>query len=328
MTVRSIKNDCVYVLIIIISSVMFSACSKDENKQESKQPATEQQKPESLSSAGQKEISSENDLNYGEGRKIFRVDKEDLNKDGNDELMVLSTRSDSPEQGDGPQKFDMLEVFVLDSAKQKYVKTISDTVDFAVDCNYLDMSGTGSKNIFIKTNSGGNSTVASEGMFVYGMSGDKTVKLIKYFDGGAPEITTAGKNKVKLIKVTDLFHGVMPMAYAVPYTSSIYEISNNELVLSNLKYPEYYQDKITEATEKYYGLKKKVEMGMQMADMSYPLYREAAEVIVNFHAKGDYKGLREFWEKEKESLQRNIPQDEFTDLSNFVRKILPADTNA
>jgi len=328
MTVRSIKNDCVYVLIIIISSVMFSACSKDENKQESKQPATEQQKPESLSSAGQKEISSENDLNYGEGRKIFRVDKEDLNKDGNDELMVLSTRSDSPEQGEGPQKFDMLEVFVLDSAKQKYVKTISDTVDFAVDCIYLDMNGTGSKNIFVKTNSGGNSTVASEGMFVYGMSGDKTVKLIKYFDGGAPEITTAGKNKVKLIKVTELFHGVMPMAYAVPYTSSIYEISNNELVLCNLKYPEYYQDRITEATEKYYGLKKKVEMGMQMGDMSYPLYREAAEVIVNFHAKGDYKGLREFWEKEKESLQRNIPQDEFTDLSNFVIKILPADTNA
>jgi hypothetical protein len=328
MTVRSIKNDCVYVLIIIISSVMFSACSKYENKQESKQPATEQQKPESLSSAGQKEISSENDLNYGEGRKIFRVDKEDLNKDGNDELMVLSTRSDSPEQGDGPQKFDMLEVFVLDSAKQKYVKTISDTVDFAVDCIYLDMNGTGSKNIFVKTNSGGNSTVASEGMFVYGMSGDRTVKLIKYFDGGAPEITTAGKNKVKLIKVTELFHGVMPMAYAVPYTSSIYEISNNELVLCNLKYPEYYQDRITEATEKYYGLKKKVEMGMQMGDMSYPLYREAAEVIVNFHAKGDYKGLREFWEKEKESLQRNIPQDEFTDLSNFVIKILPADTNA
>ena len=328
MTVRSIKNDCVYVLIIIISSVMFSACSKDENKQESKQPATEQQKPESLSSAGQKEISSENDLNYGEGRKIFRVDKEDLNKDGNEELMVLSTRSDSPEQGEGPQKFDMLEVFVLDSAKQKYVKTISDTVDFAVDCIYLDMNGTGSKNIFVKTNSGGNSTVASEGMFVYGMSGDKTVKLIKYFDGGAPEITTAGKNKVKLIKVTELFHGVMPMAYAVPYTSSIYEISNNELVLCNLKYPEYYQDRITEATEKYYGLKKKVEMGMQMGDMSYPLYREAAEVIVNFHAKGDYKGLREFWEKEKESLQRNIPQDEFTDLSNFVIKILPADTNA
>lgn len=44
-------------------------------------------------------------------------------------------------------------------------------------------------------------------------------------------------------------------------------------------------------------------------------------MIVNFHAKGDYKGLREFWEKEKESLQRNIPQDEFTDLSNYVRKL-------
>ena len=328
MSVRSIKNSCLFIFAVMISASIFYSCSKEENKQESKLPATEQQKPETLSAAGQKEITSENDLNYGEGRKIYRVDKEDLNNDGNEELMVLSSRSDSPEHGEGPQKFDMLEVFVLDSAMQKYVKTVSDTVDFAVDCNYLDMNGTGSKNIFVKTNSGGNSTVASEGMFVYGMSGDKSVKLIKYFDGGAPEITTAGKNKVKLLKVTDLFHGVMPMAYAVPYTSSIYEMSNNELVLSNLKYPEYYQDKITEATEKYFGMKKKVEMGMQMADMSYPLYREAAEVIVNYHAKGDYKGLREFWEKEKESLQRNIPQDEFTDLSNFVRKILPSDTNA
>lgn len=328
MSVRLIRSASSFGLVILLTAIILSSCSKDEKKPEVKSPAAEKQKSETISSAGQKEISSENDLNYGEGRKIFRVDKEDLNNDGNAELMVLSSRADNPEQNEGPQKFDMLEVFVMDSAKQKYLKTLSDTVDFAVECNYLDMNGSGSKNIFVRTNSGGNSAVASEGMFVYGMTEDKALKLIKYFDGGAPEITTIGKDKVKLIKITDLFHGVMPMAYAVPYTSNIYEMNNNELVISNLKYPEYYQKKIEDATEKYYRMKRKVEMGMQMADMSYPLYREAAEVIVNYYAKGDFKGMREFWDKEKESLQRNIPQDEFTDLSNYIRKILPADTNA
>ncbi|MDQ3194619.1 MAG: hypothetical protein M3P82_06435, partial [Bacteroidota bacterium] len=70
------------------------------------------------------------------------------------------------------------------------------------------------------------------------------------------------------------------------------------------------------------------EMGMQPMDLSYPLYREAAEVIVNYQSKGDTAGLKKFWDEEKESLKKNIPADEFQDLYNFVLKALPSAKNA
>lgn len=327
MSLKRFNNSLLTSILLLSAILIFSSCSKENKPPESK-ISVEKEKPESLSSAGQKEIASENDLNYGEGRKIFRIDKQDLNGDERAELIVLSTAAGGADEVNSPQKFDMLEVFVLDTARAKFVKSLSDTVDFAVECKYIDMNNTGSKSVFVFTNSGGNNAVASEGMFVYGFKSGGNVELIKYFDGGAPEISEEVKGKERFIKVTELFHGVMPMALAVPYTGSIYELKNNELVLSNMNYPEYYQKKIDEVTEKYYAVKRKVEMGMQMADMSYPLYREAAEVIVNYNAKGDFKGMRKFWELEKESLQRNIPQDEFTDLSNYIRKVLPSDTNA
>ena len=321
------NSSLIPALLFLVALSFFSSCSKDNKPPESKSPA-EKKSQESLSSAGQKEITSEDDINYGEGRKIFRIDKQDLNGDKKPELVVLSSGAGSADDVNGPQKFDMLEIFMLDTSKAKFVKTVADTVDFAVDCKYVDMNNTGNINVFVLTNSGGNNSVASEGMFVYGFTTGDSIQLIKYFDGGAPEISEEVKGKERFIKVTELFHGVMPMALAVPYTGSIYELKNNELVLSNMNYPEYYQKKIDEVTEKYFAMKRKVEMGMQMAGMSYPLYREAAEVIVNYNAKGDFKGMRKFWEQEKESLQRNIPQDEFTDLSNYIRKVLPPDTNA
>jgi hypothetical protein len=315
------------VLMMLSLLIMIPSCS-DKEKQTSTKPPENAQQRDTPSSAGQKEITSEKDLNYGEGRKIYRIDKEDLNNDRRDELIVLSISSNNAEEQNSMSKFDMIEVFVLDSVRGKYVKNLTDTVDFAVDAKYVDLGASGIKEIVVFTNSGGNNSLASEGMFIFGMDKDNSVRLIRYFDSGAPQITQAGKGGSQQILITDLFHGVMPMAYAVPYTGSIYEFEHNDLVLSNDKYPEYYDKKIEVLVEKYKGLKRKVEMGMQPVNLSYPLYREAAEVIVNYKAKGDMKGLRRFWEEERESLKKNIPADEFSDLSNYVKKVLPPDNNA
>ena len=85
---------------------------------------------------------------------------------------------------------------------------------------------------------------------------------------------------------------------------------------------------ISSAKDKYYGLKRKFEMGMQPMNLSYPLYREAAEVIINYYAQGDESGLKKFWDEEKDSLKKNIPESEFLDLNNFILKALPSAKNA
>ncbi|MBX7041715.1 MAG: hypothetical protein K1X85_02330 [Ignavibacteria bacterium] len=320
-------------LLFIVPAVMlilFSSCSKQdkETKVSTKESQTEDHGKEAPGSAGQKEIGSEGELNYGEGRRIYRIDRNDLNGDKRDELIVLSISTLNDDERNAVQKFDMIEIFANDSLKGKFVKKLSDTVDFAVEAQYTDLEGTGSREVLVFTNSGGNSSVASEGLFIYSMDSAANIGLVKYFDSGAPKLVKAGKGNSYQIVVTDLFHGVMPMAQAVSYTGEIYEYETDKLVLSNERYPEYYDQKIRELTEKYKAVKRKVEMGMQAVDMSYPLYREAAEVIVNYRAKGDLGGLRKFWEEERESLKRNIPEDEFADLSNFVGKILPQVNNA
>ncbi len=308
------------VTLFIVLSLLTISCSKKE----------EDKKPEASNntSAGKSEVENESDISYAEGRKIYRIEKADLNNDKADELIVLSMKDKDGDDPAGIVKFDMLEVFAQNEAKSKYVKISSDTVDFAFDAKLTDMSTSGNKQIFIFTNSGGNSTVASEGLFVFAMTSPDSVKLVKYFDSGSPKIIEGNQGKPNLIAVTDLFHGVMPMAYAVPFISSIYEYKNNELVISNEKYPEYFDKSIEQSIENYKGMKRKVEMGMQMADMSYPLYREAAEVIVNYRSKGDLTGLKKFWDEEKDSLKKNIPEDEFRDLSNLVSKVIPQVNNA
>lgn len=325
---RIIKHlNMISLLLILASAFMFASCSKEEKKdnESSEQPPAT---GGSTSSAGQSEIGDVSELSYAEGRRIFRIDKKDLNNDGTSELIVLSINEANTDRGSSVHKFDLIEVFTEDKARGKYVKRLSDTVDFAVDASYEDLEGEASKQIIVYTNSGGNSTVASEGMFVFGMRGRDSVNLIKYFDSGAPRLVRSGSGNKQQVVITDLFHGVMPMSDAVPYTAGIYEMVSNELVLSNEKHPEYFDKKLEQLLDKYYGMKKKVEMGMQIADLSYPLYREAAEVIVNYRAKGDTDGLKKFWEKEKDPLRKNIPEDEFTDLSNFVNKILPPEPNA
>ncbi len=324
------RFNCLRLFVPALLLILFSSCSKQdkETKQGVKEDQTETESNVAPGSAGQKEIGSEGELNYGEGRRIYRIDRNDLNSDGREELIVLSISTVNDDDRNSVQKFDMIEIFANDPLKGKFVKRLSDTVDFAVESQYTDLSGTGSKEVLVFTNSGGNSSVASEGLFVYAMDSASNIGLVKYFDSGAPKLVKAGKGNSFQIIVTDLFHGVMPMAQAVSYTGEIYEYDSENLVLSNEKFPEYYDEKLKGLTEKYNAVKRKVEMGMQAVDMSYPLYREAAEVIVNYRAKGDLAGLRKFWEEERESLKRNIPEDEFADLSNFVGKILPQVNNA
>ena len=69
-------------------------------------------------------------------------------------------------------------------------------------------------------------------------------------------------------------------------------------------------------------------MGMQPANLAYPLYREASEVILNYYSKGDIKNLKIFWDEEKDSLKNLIPENEFIDLNNFILKLLPSAGNA
>ncbi|MDQ3194271.1 MAG: hypothetical protein M3P82_04640, partial [Bacteroidota bacterium] len=290
------------------------SCSKTEEEKSKQTSHNETKEKENLNSAGVKEGGLDFKVQYSKPRRIYKIEKEDLNKDGNKEIIVLSVIKDSVERYNEYYNFDMLEVFALDAEKKSYVKILSDTVDYSKICEYVDLAQDSTKQIIVKTNSGGNDKIMSEGMFIYDMITNDSVQLLKFFDTGSPEVMDIRNNGSKEILVSDLFYGVMPQSSAINFVKNIYTLENQNLVEKSSEFGEFFDDKIRDLIEKYYGLKRKVEMGMQLMDLSYPLYREAAEVIINYHAKGDTGGLKEFWDEEKESLKKNIPADEFQDL--------------
>lgn len=314
-------------IILFCSCIIIYSCNKTAEKKET-ELKTENKAPETLSSAGVKENGIEFRVEYEAPRKFYKIEKEDLNNDGYKEVIVFSVHKDTAEKYNDYYNFDLFEVFSLDNEKKKYVKILSDTVDYSTDYSFEDLEKNGYRQLLISTNSGGNDAVVSKGMFIYSMKNYDKPMLIKYFDTGDPVIEDIKNDGTKEILIKDEYWGVMPQVNVINFISGIYNFENNNLVLKNSDHGEFYEDKLAELKDKYYGIKRKVEMGMQMSDMSYPLYREAAEVIINYYAKGDMKGLKKFWDEEKDDLEKNIPQDEFNDLNNFIKKALPADKNA
>lgn len=314
--------------ILIFSAVIFISCTKTKEDNSRLTPQTEIKEKENLSSAGVKEGGTEFTVEYFQPRKIYKIEKQDLNNDGNKEIMVMSVMKDSAEIYSDYYNFDMLEVFVLDPGKKSFVKVLSDTVDYSESYSFVDLGNDSMKQMLINTNLGGNDKIASRGMFVYGMRADNKINLIKYFDTGDPKVEDIKKDGTKEIMVSDLFYGVLPQQDAIDFVKEIYKFENQDLVLRNNEFGEFYDNKLKELLGNYSGVRKKAEMGMQLTDMAYPLYMQAAEVIINYYAKGDMKNLRTFWDSEKEFLEKNLPQDEFLDLSNFILKALPSATNA
>ncbi|HMS66026.1 MAG TPA: hypothetical protein PKD83_12330 [Ignavibacteria bacterium] len=322
----------IFLLLSGFTLVLFTSCSKIS--EETKTAKTDKQKPDEtktgdhISSAGVRESDVDLNIEYFKPRKIYKIEKEDLNNDKVNEIIVLSVIKDTSQKYVSFYNFDMMEVFSLDKTKGKFEKIFSDTVDYSVECKYEVLEKNGFRQILISTNTGGNDKITSNGLFIFGMNSIGKINLINYFDSGDPVIKDIKNDNTKQILVSDQYWGVMPERDVIDFVRDIYVLENNSLVLKNSVYPEFYIEKIGILKEKYYGLKKKIEMGMQPGNMAYPLYREATEVIVNYYAQGDIQELAKFWNEEKDSLQKNIPEDEFTDLSNFVFKVIPAAKNA
>lgn len=320
------KTNFKKIIFISICLINFY-CSKNKETGSSNIQKNEKKK-ETITSAGVKESGIEFNVEYNKPRRIYKLEKVDLNNDGVREIIVMSVAKDTAEKYNDYYNFDMLEVFALNADKKSFVKILSDTVDYATECRFADLGNDSSRQILVETYSGGNDAITSNGMFVYNMAAPDKIELIKYFDSGDPKIANLNKDSSKVILLSDEFWGVMPQVNVISFVKEIYKMEDGKLKIKNSEFEKFYEDKIIVLKENYYGVKKKVEMGMQIANMSYPLYREAAEVIVNYYAKDDMDGLKKFWDEEKDALQKNVTYEEFTDLSNFVKKVLPASKNA
>ncbi len=108
--------------ILILSTIVFYSCTK--TREEKSKLVSPGETKESPSSAGVKEGEIEFTVEYPGPRRIYKIEKEDLNNDGNKEIIVMSVLKDTSERYSDYYNFDMIEVFALDPAKEILCKDL------------------------------------------------------------------------------------------------------------------------------------------------------------------------------------------------------------
>lgn len=307
------------ILILILLTLFISACSKEK-----KEEANIESLPDSLKVSAEREAAGVKfKVQYEKPRSIYKMDSYDLDNDGKDEMIVLSVVKNEPNPKHFDYyNFDLIQVFKINGSGDNYERIMSDTVDYAVSAEYLDLGNTGKTQVVIKTNTGGNNPVISKGMFIYNING-RTVELVKYFDAGNPEITDINNDGKKEIIITESYWGVMTNVDVINYISDVFVMENNALVRKNTDYKDYFEKSVSELKDKYENMKASFIEGKKPKPSEYPLYKEAVNIAVNYYAKQDPQSLKAFWDNENAFLQKNLPEDQFIDLQNFILRIIP-----
>lgn len=293
-----------------------SACGKKDNTFSEKKDST-------LSAAGTGEKDKNFKIEYKQPRKIFKIEEVDLDNNGRDEYIVFSIANDSLNKDLMRfYKFDMMEVFIKDSVNNSYKKISTDTVDFSDEYWIMNLEKDKSKEIFVKTNMGGNDVVNSKGMYVFNYDSSK-VKLVKYFDTGNPEIKDVNADGNKEILVSDSFFGILPESGSIYYIAEIYKYYNGTLIKSNREFKQFFDGEADKSMKEYRQVKDRINNGEKIKSSEYLLYKRAAEIILNFYASGDINKVNKFWNDEISFLQKNLAEDEYDDLKKFITKLPP-----
>jgi hypothetical protein len=316
------------IFLPVFLFLIFISCSKENDLETKKDETADNRKSGkdnggNLSAAGFREGGVEFNVKYIEPRKIYKIIKEDINGNGNNEIIILSIAREDEYVSYDYYNFDMLEIFSLDEESKSYKKIVSDTVDYSKECIVESLDGSSNKQIIIKTYTGGNDLIVSSGMFVYGMISPLKIQQLKYIDSGDPQLSDLDDDKTIEILVSDEYRGVSPQLKGVVYVKDIFSFINNKFTRTNSDYPGFFERRITASSERYKDYKVKLLEGMEVKDFSYPVYTEAAEIILNNFTKGDQPGMMKFWNEEKDFLQINLSYDEFIDLKNLVTKLQP-----
>lgn len=296
--------------------MLFSACGKKENPSLEKKEST-------LSAAGTGDKDKNFKVEYKQPRKIFKIEEVDLDNNDRDEYIVFSIANDSLNKDLMKfYKFDMMEVFVKDSANNSYKKISTDTVDFSDEYWIVNLEKDKSKQILIKTNMGGNDVVNSRGMYVFSYDSSK-VKLVKYLDTGNPQIKDVNADGNKEILVSDSFFGILPESSSIYYISEIFKYADGALIKSNKEYAKFFDGEADNSLKEYERVKDRLNKGEKIKSSEYLLYKRTAEIILNLYATGDISKVNKFWNDENPFLQKNLAEDEYDDLKKFITKLPP-----
>lgn len=256
---------------------------------------------------------------YDSTRVIVDSVHADIDGDGLAEFVVTSRAVEAREDPLAPVPFDRMEVFRYDTAKALYTSLFIDPVESGAELRFEDVTKRGLKEVVVRTASGGNDPIASNGLCVYGCRQDGSFSLLFLETSGAPELRDVNADNVPELLIRDEYWGVMSHDESIEYIAEIHSFNGNEFVESNLKYAGYFDREISSRRAAYQQLKAKKR---PTGDDIVETYRACLDLLLWLISKGDLYEVRRVWNNERPFLSLRLPQDQFDDLDGLVQDAL------
>lgn len=241
----------------------------------------------------------------------------DLDVDGRSELVVTTRDAAGPSAMLPGSAFDRIEVFV-DSAG-RWNSRFVDAVDAGVRLSFEDVARTGTVQVLVYTDGGGNNPIASRGLSIYGVR-DGRYGLWFYAQEGDPSVLDLDGDGVREVLLSGEYWGMMPHAEAISYTEIVYGFDGRAWVPANDLHRGWFDRQIA-AREKSYrrALRARPE---DVDAHAMDVHRAFAEWILWIAARGDLRAVQRVWTREQPILAEVLSEDQLDDLDIIVQDIL------
>jgi len=233
----------------------------------------------------------------------------DLDLDGINEYILL-TKESNLDSSMNFYRFDQFQVFSWSSTDENYECIYNDTVYYGTSLSIIDgVNDTYSKIIQINTFSGGNDTILSTGMQLYGCN-NKKINKIFYKDVGKPIFVDLDNDNLKEILVSNSIYFKVSNHKPLNYFVGIYKFINSEYIDYTLNYKNFFYKEINNNKVEYYKNKK--------------IFTDNSSIIENFlkiclyyQVINNFDDSKSFYNNEKDFLLK-LGEYYFIDITRIL----------
>jgi len=259
-------------LLISIFCILMISCSK-ENKMPSKkyQPV------------------------IAESRILDSLITVDLDNDGIDEYIVL-TKEKNIDSTLNFFKFDVMDIIAWNPSKNDYTSQFSDTVYFGSRISFSDKNPDYHKIIAINTFSGGEDSVLSSGLYLYGYSKGAVARVFSKETGSPVLINLDSDSIPEIIELNTVFFKTSAQK-PIHYKRSIFKYFNGKYIDNTLNVKNHFYDENNLLFKKYSEFKKGNSLSIEG-------FETLLKLCLNYTAINDYSACDALYRSEKEFLKK------------------------
>lgn len=271
------------------------------------------------------------DPTFAAGRTLDTLFSVDLDDDGRREYVVTSLAKEAMTAPGA--RADLVEIYRFDTISRSWQVVLSDTLFWGTGYRLREMTGDRAPEIIADVFGGGNDPIASNGMRIYSGDGGK-IRTILSADDGNPEIRMLEGMNTPVVILHDLiWPPLVPHVQSVPYISDLLAFNGTAMASVRDRHADYFKRQADTLLARYAeGLKSARapvaetigENGLADADLpDGSLFALAAQAIIALDQAGEVSTLRNFWNRERDTLQAVLPAEQYDQLGElYAEKIM------